>query len=155
MDELQAFHTKRVDALQAECDQHMATINGKSVEIERLLDRRRMDEDLRNAAHQDAILNLIERHRQELELVRSEMERKMEGIPSLTPLKTEPKDQLCKNCIEISNFKQKLEQVNSKQYTFRWIARVLLTHFSGFRRRKILRCGKMQLIAKLWTCIRS
>lgn len=116
LDELQAFHKKRVDELLAERDGHLATLNAKANEIERLLDMRRVDEDLRKAAHQDEILNLIEKHRQELELVRSGMERKMEEIPTLNLVKPEPRERMCENCNDISNFRQKLEQVNTNHY---------------------------------------
>lgn len=76
-EEFQAFHKKRVDQLQAECNMHMANLNTKIEEIEKLKDMRRVEDDVRNAAHQNEILNLIGQHRQEMESVRSEMERKI------------------------------------------------------------------------------
>lgn len=76
-EEFKAFHRKITDQLQAERDGNMANLNAKTVEIEKLKDMRRVEEDARNAAHQNEILNLIGRHRQDLESVRSEMERKI------------------------------------------------------------------------------
>lgn len=105
LEELQVIYERNFDELLDERDEHMATLNAKSVEIECLIDLRRDDEDLRNAAHQSEVLNLIEKHQQELELLQSEMKRKMEEIPTISDVKTEPS-------IEISNFKQKFEQVN-------------------------------------------
>lgn len=77
MQEFQAFHKKTVEQLQAECDGHMANLNAKTMEIEKLKDMRRVAEDVRNEAHRNEILNLIAQHRQELESVRSEMGRKI------------------------------------------------------------------------------
>lgn len=55
----------------------MSNSNAKTVEIQKLKDMRRVEDDVRNAAHQNEILNLIGQHRQDLESLRSEMERKM------------------------------------------------------------------------------
>lgn len=76
-EEFQAFHKKKVDQLQAECDRNMANVKAKTVENEKIMDMRRVEEDMRNGAHVNEILNLIGQHREELDLVRSEMKRKI------------------------------------------------------------------------------
>lgn len=85
LQEFQAFHKKTVDQLQAECDGHMANLNAKTIEIEKLKDMQRVAEDVRNEAHQNEILNLIGQHRQELDSIRSEMGRKIKGSNKSQP----------------------------------------------------------------------
>lgn len=80
MQDLQAFHKESVIKWQAKCNEYTETMNAKSVEIEKSKDMRRIEDELRNAAHQDEILNLIGQHREELESNRLEMERKIKEI---------------------------------------------------------------------------